>query len=105
MTVQITLGIANNREPDSGIASRSFDNSVLASKSPALLGVGDNAERGAVFHRTTRIHELRLAEYFAAGRLGQALEPDQRGLADMTFNSLIMRSAHSKAREANRRLL
>jgi len=43
---------------------------------------------GAILHRAARIHELGLAENDAAGRLGSALELDQRGMAD-GFNNAV----------------
>ena len=48
----------------------------------AFLGVGDDEQAGAILHRSAGVHELGLAQYGAAGRLGGAAQPDQRRVAD-----------------------
>ena len=51
-------------------------------KRAARDGVLDDEQGGAVLDRLAGIEEFRLAENFAAGLFGGALEPDQRRVAD-----------------------
>ena len=53
---------------------------------PAPLGVADDEERRAVLDRLAGIEELRLAPDFAAGHVRDAVEADQRGVADRGDN-------------------
>ena len=51
-------------------------------KCPARDRVVDDEQRGAVLDRLAGIEEFRLAQNLAAGRLGGALQADQRRVAD-----------------------
>ncbi len=74
--------LGDHRQPDAGIAGRAFDDDAARLQQSLLLGVADDVERGAILDRLAGVEELRLAENGAAGRLGGALELDQRRVAD-----------------------
>ena len=82
MTVFKPERVADQREPDAGIAGGALDHRAARLKLPRVERVADDEQRGAVLDRLARIHELGLAEDHAAGLFGRALELDQRGVAD-----------------------
>src|SRR5580700_2321727 len=81
-----THGIANQRQPDAGIAGGAFDDDAARPQLTLLHRVLDDEQRGAVLDRLARIHEFGLAQNGTAGRRRYALEPDQRGVADRLDN-------------------
>ena len=74
--------VADEREADAGIAGGALDDDAAGPERPALLGIADDGERGAVLDRLAGVHELGLAEDLAAGFLRGALQFDQGGVAD-----------------------
>ena len=64
----VAQGIGDERETDSGIARRTFDDQSARPQVFARDRVIDNSERRAVLHRSAGIHELRLAQNGAAGQ-------------------------------------
>ncbi len=78
----VTARARHHRKPDAGIAGGRLQHQPAGLELAALLGLQDHPFAGAVLHRLAGIHELGLAENGAAGRLGGALELDQRRVAD-----------------------
>ena len=78
----ITQRAANQRQADARVARRALDDGAAGLQITAGFGGPDHAERGAVLDRAARIHEFGFAEYFAAGLIRQAIQPDQRRVAD-----------------------
>ena len=74
--------IGDKSKPDAGIAGGAFHHGAAGTKHPLRHGVLDDGKRGAVLHRLAGIEEFGLAENFATGLLGSALETDQRCIAD-----------------------
>ena len=74
--------VAEHGEADAGVAGGALDNGATRPQAPAVHRLGDNAERGAVFHGGAGIHELGLAEDRAARFLGGAAKLDERRAAD-----------------------
>ena len=81
-------GIANQGEADAGIAGGALDDHAARPQRALAHRVLDDEQGGAVLHRLPRIHEFGLPENGAAGRLGGALEGDQRRIADGPDNSV-----------------
>src|SRR5271170_1353094 len=79
--------IADEGKPDAGVACRALDDDSAGLELTLLHRVLDNEQCGAVLHRLTGIHELGLAENGAAGRGRDALELDQRRVADRLDDS------------------
>ncbi len=84
----IALGLADDREPDTGVARRALDDGRAGGELATGLGRLDDPEGRAVLHRTARVHELGLGQDFAAGELRQAPEAHQRGVADEMGDSV-----------------
>ena len=78
--------LGNQRQADAGIAGRSLDDDTAGAQEAAPLGVADDEQRRAILVRLAGIEALRLAEDGAAGRLGRALQPDERRVADCLEN-------------------
>ena len=74
--------VADHGEADAGVAGGALHHRAAGPQRAALHRVLDDVERGAVLDRLAGVHELGLAEDGAAGRLGGALELDERGAAD-----------------------
>jgi hypothetical protein len=53
------------READAGVARRALDHRAAGLQQPALLGVANDEERGAILHRAAGVEQLRLAENLA----------------------------------------
>ena len=79
---------ADHGETDTGIAGRALDNHAARLERAVGDRLADDIERRAVLHGTARIEEFGLAEDFTAGRIGRAIEPDQRRLADQVEHML-----------------
>ncbi len=73
--------VADEREADAGVARRAFDDYAAWAQRAALDGVAHDEQRGAVLDRLSRIHEFGLAEDFATGLVGRALQADERRVA------------------------
>ena len=74
--------VADQREPDPGVAGGSLDDHAAGAQLALAHRVLDDEQPGAILDRLARVHELGLAENLAARLLGRALEFDQRGIAD-----------------------
>src|SRR5206468_5196908 len=83
------------RQPDAGVAGRALDDRASRAQLPAALGLQNDRARRPVLDRSAGIHELRLAEDFAAGLLTHAPEPNERGVADRADEAA--RDAHAGA--------
>ena len=74
--------VGDEREADAGVARRALDDRAAGLQRAAAHGVLHDGEPRPVLDRAARIHELRLAENRAAGRLGGVPQLDERGVAD-----------------------
>src|SRR5690606_39895034 len=74
--------IADQRQPDAGIAGGAFDDGAPGAQGAALDRVLDDVEGRAVPDRTAGSHEFGLAVEYAAGHFRRPPEADQRGIAD-----------------------
>ena len=79
-------GVADQRQPDAGIAGGAFDDDAARPQLALLHRVLDDEQSGAVLDRLARIHEFGLAQNGTAGRRRHALELDQRRVADRLDN-------------------
>jgi hypothetical protein len=68
--------LADDCQPYAGIACRAFDDSSAGPQQAFSLRIAHDAECGAVFDGPARVHEFSLAEYLAARRIRQVVEPD-----------------------------
>ena len=78
----VTLGIGDQRHADAGIARRAFDHRAAGEQLAPRLGITDDPERRAVFHRGAGVGKFALAVDVAASRRTGAGEADGRGIAD-----------------------
>ena len=78
----VAEGVADQRKPDAGVAGGAFDDGPAGFQHAPPLGIAHDVERGAVLDRAAGVQELALAEDLAAGRLGRAVETDQRRVSD-----------------------
>jgi len=66
---------------------------MWASPMPVLPALGlcgfDDPQGGSVFHRSTGVHELGLAEDCAAGLVAECLQANQRSVPDGADESLL----------------
>lgn len=70
------------RESYARVASGAFDNGPAGFQEPALFGVFDNIERGAVFDAATGVLELGFSEDGARGIGGEGVEFYEGSVAD-----------------------
>ena len=94
-------GVADQREPDAGVAGGALDDDAAGPERALFHRVLDDEQGGAILDRLAGIHEFGLAENGAAGGRRNALEFDQRRIADRLDNSVaqIAWSANSRAGE------
>src|SRR6202040_2835342 len=78
----VAQGIGDERETDSGVARRTFDDQSARPQAPARDRVVDDGERRAVLYRSAGVHELRLAQNGAAGQFRRLAQFDERGCPD-----------------------
>src|SRR5205807_9307209 len=78
----VTAGIADQRETNPGIAGGALDDDAARAQQPALFGVFDDVEGGAVLDRAAGVEELGLAEDRAPRLLGGPPQLYQRRLSD-----------------------
>ena len=98
----VPFGVTDDGQTNSSVAGGAFDDGAAGFQPTICLGVGDDAECGAVFHRTTGIHEFRFAKNFAAGEFAQPAQTNQRRVADVIINSVILAHLPRKiARQTN----
>jgi len=86
---------AEQRQANTRVAGRAFDDGVARLQVPAALRLADDAQRRAVFHRAAGIHELRLAEDSAARQFGEPPQPDQRRVPDAPLHAMICVTRHA----------
>src|SRR4029077_15308529 len=79
-------GVADQRQPDAGIAGGAFDDYAAGPQLALLHRVLDDEQRGAVLDRLAWVHEFGLAQNSTAGGRRDALELDQRRVADRLDN-------------------
>ncbi len=85
----ITTRGADMRQPDAGVAGGALHHRAAGLEHTTPLGVLDDIERRAVFHRSARIQELRLTENFASGLRAELCKPDQRRVADAAGETIL----------------
>jgi hypothetical protein len=66
----ITLGLANHRQSDPGVAGRSFNDRRAADQRAARFSLLDDPQRRAVLYRSARVHEFRFTQNFATSQFG-----------------------------------
>jgi hypothetical protein len=76
------LGRSHEGQGDTGVATGRFDQFLARPEQPALLGVPHQGRADAALHRIGRVAPLDLGQHGGAGAIGDAVEPDQRGVAD-----------------------
>jgi hypothetical protein len=69
-------------ESDARVAGGALHHRAAGPEQPALFGVADYVERGAVFDGAAGLGELGFAEDFAAGLLGEVVQADEGCVAD-----------------------
>ena len=72
----------HHRDANPGISGGALDDRSPGTKRPTRGSVFDDRQRGAVLDRAPGIHEFRLAENGASGRLGGGSQLDERRSAD-----------------------
>ncbi len=80
--------IADQGEPDPGVAGRALDDDAARLELALLDRVQDDEQSGAILDRLAGIHELGFAENVAARRRRDAFELDQRRVADRLDDSV-----------------
>ena len=88
ITVLIAARVADQRQPDPGIAGGALDDRAAGPQQPLLLGVEDDRQRRPVLDRAARIQELALAQDLAAGGVGHLVQAHQRRVADQIDEAL-----------------
>src|SRR5690606_12902372 len=78
----IAAGIADERETDTRVAGRAFDDEPAALDDAALLGVEHHVFGGSVLDRAAGVQELGLAENRAARELRGLAQLDERRIPD-----------------------
>jgi hypothetical protein len=76
------LCVADQRQPDAGVAGRALDDHPAGAQLAGLFGVADDAPGGAILDRAARVEELGLGEDGAAGLGARLVQLDQRRAAD-----------------------
>ena len=75
----IAFGIGDQRDTDSGITGRPFDNPSAGLEQPPLLGILNDVQRGTVFDRGAGIGKFALAINIATRFGARASKADKRG--------------------------
>jgi hypothetical protein len=78
----IAAGVADQSEANAGIAGGAFDDNAARTQQPALLGILDDKESGAILDGAAGVQKLGLAEDRATGLLGGAPQFDQGRVSD-----------------------
>ena len=78
-----------HRQRNAGVAAGRFDQGIARLDLAARLGLCDHRQRGPVFHRARRIIAFQLGQYGVGGRTGDALQLDQRRVADKIFEGMV----------------
>ena len=78
----IAARIGDERQADAGVAGGRLDDQAAGAQFAALFRLQDHLPAGAILHRAAGVHEFGLAEDRASGRLGGALQLDERRMAD-----------------------
>src|SRR5207342_3169565 len=91
-----------DREAGARIPRRRLDDRPAWSELPFLLGRFDHRQADPVLHRAAWIQVLELCEELAGNVTAQALEPDDRSVADELENGRVLASRHGRKRIASR---
>ena len=78
----VTARLADQGEPDAGIARRSFDDDTAGLQLAVTLRVANDGPGRPVLDGTARVEELGLAQDLAAGHFGEVAEADERRVPD-----------------------
>jgi hypothetical protein len=78
----VALDRCGDREPDAGVPARPLDDRAAGLQRAAPLRGFDDGEADAVLHRAARVHLFGLREDRRPDAARDAVQPDQRGLAD-----------------------
>ena len=78
----VAARIADEREPDAGVAGRAFDDQAAGLDDAAALAVEHHVLRRAILDRAAGVQELGFAEDRAARELGRLPQLDERRVAD-----------------------
>ncbi len=78
----VTLDRGGHGQRDSGITRGRLDQRIAGVDLPAQLGASDHRQRRTVLDRTRRVVPFELEQKGVAGSAGQALQTDQRSVAD-----------------------
>ena len=78
----VTLGGADERQGDAGVAAGGFDDDGVLVDLPVALAGFDHRHADAVFHARQRVEELALGEHGRVILGDKAVEPHQRRAAD-----------------------
>ena len=77
------------RQPDAGIAGGALHHGAASLEHATPLGILDDIQRSAVFHRSARIQEFRLAENFTPRFRTELGKPDQRRAANAVDETIL----------------
>ena len=84
----VAAHVADQRQPDPGIAGRALDDRAARAQQPLLLGVGDDRQRRPVLDAAAGVQELALAQDLAARGVGDLVQAHQRRVADQIDEAL-----------------
>ena len=83
-----------HREPGAGVARGRLDDRAAGLEAAVLLRRLDHREPDAVLHRAARVQVLELGEELARNVAGEALEPDDRRVADELEHGRVVAPRH-----------
>src|SRR6185312_686486 len=78
----IAARVADVGEAYPGVARRTLDDDAAGDELAAVLRAEHDRARRTILDGSAGVHELRFAEYFAAGLFAHPPQPDQRRIAD-----------------------
>ena len=78
----VTQRIADQRQTDTGIARRAFDNGAARLQRPLLFRVADDEQGCAILHRCAGVGKFALPVNLASGGFAWPLQKDEWGVAD-----------------------
>ena len=76
------MSSANHSQADTGVAAGGFHNNSVGFDLAGCFGGADHGDGDAVFHAAAWIEVFQLGGYFAGQAFGEAVEVNQRGVAD-----------------------
>jgi hypothetical protein len=78
----VALGVADDGEADPGVAGRALDDNAARLQQPLGFGILDDGKCRAVLDAAPWVHELALAQDFAARLVREVVEPDEGRVTD-----------------------